>query len=131
MSGRRNRKLVFSRDVQAVNLVQQMGARTQDHNSRPFHQLTHFGKPGCTESACAQFIRHSGDALAPQELSSFKFARVDGLPDGFKRKWLHSRYLYIWLAVSCAANMFVKYVACCSMEAISASAAAIWFCSLS
>src|ERR1035437_3913834 len=50
-TARCNRNLVFSRDVQVVELVQQTGALAQDYGSRPFHKFTHFGKPGGGETS--------------------------------------------------------------------------------
>src|ERR1035437_8159061 len=130
-SGRRNARLVFARDVQTVEPVQQMGARAQDHGARPFHKLTNFGKPGFGETSAAQFLGQSGGAPLPQELGPRKLAAVYSLANGFKRNLVHGGYLYIASAVCWDWNMPLKYEYCCSMEAISASAEAIWFCIVS
>src|ERR1035441_10559806 len=130
-SGRRNARFVFARDVQTVEPVQHMGARAQHHGARPFHQLTDFPKPGFGETSAAQFLGQSGCALLPQALGPRKLARVHSLANRFQWNLFHARHLYIASAVCCAWNMPLRYEYCCSMEAISASAVAIWFCMVS
>ena len=85
-SARRNRKLVFARNMQAVEPVLQMGARAQDHGSRPFHQLTHFGQTGRGETCVAQLLGQPGGALHPQELGPDKFSGTYSLANRFKRE---------------------------------------------
>ena len=94
--------------LQPVELVPQVGALAQDHGSRPFHELANFRQAGGGETPVAQFLRQPGGALVPEKLGPVKFSGIHGVANGFKGRLLHVGYLYIWSAVSWAANRLVR-----------------------
>ena len=85
-----------------------MGALAQNHGSRPFHKLAHFRQAGGGETPAAQFLGQSGGALVPEKLGPVKFSGIYRMANGFKGKVWHVGYLYIWSAVSWAANRLVR-----------------------